>query len=47
VLNTEVVITTNKQSGECQKLTTNKKKKTEWLDMTIKLLGKYLEKNEQ
>jgi len=42
VLNTQVVITTNEQSGECKKITTNKEKKTEGLDMMIKLLGKYL-----
>jgi len=40
VLNAEVVITTNEQPGECQKITKNKekKKKTEGLEMTIKLL---------
>jgi len=42
VLNSEVVITTNEQSGECRKITTNKETKTEEPEMTIKLLGKYL-----
>jgi len=41
VLNTEVVITTNENWGVL-KINDEHEKKTEGLEMTIKLLGKYL-----